>query len=106
MCAMLINIVSSACNEDNEEREEALALLCRSFHKHAVLRERREFVRILHSNTKGQPRSKIKSSKKEREKWEIAPGDPRLDSRDIDPTAADRITISHVDTLLVVRPKR
>ncbi|KYQ47111.1 hypothetical protein ALC60_13857 [Trachymyrmex zeteki] len=48
-------------------------------------RKRREFVRVLHSNAEGQPRSKIKPSKKKGKKWEILPGDP-CDSRDIDPT--------------------
>lgn len=65
-------------------RGKAIVVLCRSLRKHAVSRE---FVRVLHSNAVyGQPRSQIKSSKKEGEKWEIAPGDSRLNSRNIDPT--------------------
>jgi len=52
-----------------------LVLRRRSFHTYAMSHERREFVRVLHSNAEGQPRSKIKPSKEEGKKWEIVPGD-------------------------------
>lgn len=65
-CAILINITSSACKDKNSSKKAikeggGLALLCRAL---AMSRERREFVRVLHSNAEGQPRSKIKPSKK------------------------------------------
>lgn len=52
-------------------------------------RERREFVRVLHSNAEGQLRSKIKPSKKEGKKGRLhleTRDYYRLDSRNIDPT--------------------
>jgi len=72
LCIMLINIAAFVCSKDKEGISTHSSL-----HVEAFTNARcREFVRVLHSNAEGQPRSKIKPSKKKGKKWEIVPGDP------------------------------